>query len=176
MSVSSPKGKKEILEWFRDREDIKTIVDLGPGSGTYPKLLGKEKYTWKAVEIWGPYVEMFGLNDLYEEIRIGDIRYMDIPEGDCVIFGDVVEHMEKDDAIKTFLKIEKLFPHAVLSIPINSHTQYVHEGNVFEKHLSVWTEEEIEKMVPSTYKIRNFIHRPPNRPRDEGHVLAIFIK
>ena len=60
MPISSEKGKSVIKDWFAEQTDIDTIVDLGPGTGTYPKLLGN-KYTFKAVEIWGPYVEKFNL-------------------------------------------------------------------------------------------------------------------
>jgi len=165
MPVSSVKGKSVIKEWFSRQNDIKTIVDLGPGSGTYPKLLGENRYVWKAVEIWGPYIELFNLDKLYQEIRIGDIQYMELPDGDCAIIGDVLEHIEKEGAIRTFHKIDRQFKHVVFSIPTNSDSKYVHEGNNFEKHVSVWTLEELEKLVPDTYKIREYVSP-----------LAIFIK
>lgn len=48
MPVSSKEGKDIIKNWFKKQTDIKTIVDLGPGKGSYPKLLGVDKYIWKA--------------------------------------------------------------------------------------------------------------------------------
>ena len=164
MPVSSPKGKDIIKAFFEKQTDIKIITDLGPGSGTYPKLLGGN-YIWKAVEIWGPYIKHFGLDQYYQEIRIGDIRYMDIPKSDCVIFGDVLEHIPKIDAIKTFKRIEKQFKHAVVSIPVCSFSQCVYEGNEFERHISTWTYSELEALIPDTFKIRERIHP-----------LAVFIK
>jgi SAM-dependent methyltransferase len=70
---SSPNGKKEIKEWIEKQTDIKTIVDVGPGKGTYAKLLGN-KYNWIGIEAWKPYVEKYNLSNLYKEIIISDIK------------------------------------------------------------------------------------------------------
>ena len=48
MPTSSSLGKIEIRNWFNARNDIKSIVDFGCGSGTYIDLLGKQKYKWIA--------------------------------------------------------------------------------------------------------------------------------
>ncbi len=180
MPVSSEKGKNIIKTWLENQTDIKTIVDLGPGSGTYPKLIGINKYIWKAVEIWGPYVKRFDLDRVYQEIRIGDIQYMDLPDGDCAILGDVLEHIEKEGAIRTFEKVDEQFKHVVVSMPVNSTTQYVFEGNEFEKHTSAWSVNEINLLMGEEYKIRKFIDRrddlPPSAREKEDIVMAIFIK
>jgi len=184
MPISSPKGKDIIKDWFNRQSDISTIVDLGCGSGTYPKLLGG-KYTWKAVEIFYPYVEKFELKKLYQEIRIGDIQYMDLPGGDCAILGDVLEHLPEEAAIKTFKKVNRLFRHVVVSIPLNSEpgryeeidtnngdlvqaalsVEKVEKENTFEKHISVWTLKKLDKLIPPCYKIRMVVNP-----------LAIYIK
>ena len=178
MPISSPKGKDIIKDWFNRQSDISTIVDLGCGSGTYPKLLGG-KYTWKAVEIFYPYVEKFELKKLYQEIRIGDIQYMDLPGGDCAILGDVLEHLPEEAAIKTFKKVNRLFRHVVVSIPLNSEPGHydnaegeaaefvrsVEKENTFEKHISVWTLKKLDKLIPPCYKIRMVVDP-----------LAIYIK
>src|SRR3990167_2633768 len=86
---SDMSGKPKIKAWLLAHPEIKIIVDLGPGAATYPKFMCEDGdnpiqgITWKAVEIWAPYVERFNLNRYYSEIRIGDIRYMELPEGDC---------------------------------------------------------------------------------------------
>lgn len=163
---SSKKGRGIIKDWFKKRTDIKTIVDLGPGPATYPKLLGKDKYIWKTVEVWGPFVKKYKLRKFYSEIRIGDIQYMELPDGDCCIAGSVLEHLEREAMIKTFKRIDKQFRHVVIKIPILSYTQAVVDGNWFEKHLSYWTFEELEELIPPTYKVRELIDKTP----------AVFIK
>jgi len=145
MPVSSLKGKQEIKEWFATQKDIKTILDVGPGSGTYQELLGSG-YHWTAIEIWKPYVKKYGLNERYSKIIIGDVRKTKLPKADCVIFGDVLEHMLKKDVYKVLKKAEK-FKHMVVSIPVNSNSQY-DNGNPYEKHISVWS----EKNLRDTFK------------------------
>jgi hypothetical protein len=157
MPSSNPEGKDIIKKWFDARNDIKTIVDLGPGEGTYPTLLGMSHYVWKGVEIWGPYVKKYALDEVYDEIRIGDIRYMEFPEGDCCIAGDVLEHLPKEDMIKTFKRIDAQFPHVVLSIPVNHECKDVVDGNWFEKHLSIWSLEDLNALIPQTYTVREYI-------------------
>jgi len=144
-------GKPITSEWLENHKEIKTIVDLGPGAATYPKLMGGD-YIWKAVEIWGPYVEKFELNKYYQEIRIGDIRYMEFPDGDCCIAGDILEHLTRPDFIKTFHKIDDKFKYVVISVPIHLLSDDVFEGNPFESHQSYWSVEELEEVFGPKYK------------------------
>jgi len=146
MPVSSEKGKELIYNWFSEQNDIKTIVDLGCGSGTYPKLLGKG-YVWKGVEIFAPYVAKFKLNELYDELIIGDIQHVNLPKGDCCIAGDVLEHIEKEGATRTFHKIDRQFKHVVVSMPINSRSQCTANNNQYERHISVWSWEDMVEMM-----------------------------
>ena len=164
MPGSSNKGKKEIKDWFKNRTDIKTIVDIGPGWGTYPKLLG-DKYKWTAVEIYKPYINEYKLKDLYSEIIIGDICKIKLPKADCIILGDVMEHIEKKLVRELFYKIDKKYKHVVISIPVN-YPQKSSHGNIYETHLSIWEYYELDDLIPlKTYKIREFINP-----------IAVFIK
>jgi len=154
MPFSLDQGKAIIKDWFDKQTDIKTIVDLGAGAGTYPKLLGKDKYHWKAVEIWAPYVKRFNLKELYEEIRIGDVRYIELPTGDCAILGDILEHLEVKDMKNVFSKVDTQYKHVVISIPTKPKAHRSFEGNEFESHLVCWTWEELNKIIPLTYTVR----------------------
>ena len=43
MSYSLRGGKEQTAEWFQENEaTIQTVVDIGPGSGTYIDLIKKE--------------------------------------------------------------------------------------------------------------------------------------
>jgi len=152
-------GKPVVKKWLADHPEIGIIVDLGPGEATYPKQIdgpeiysGRGKYIWKAVEIWGPYIKRFDLTKFYDEIRIGDIRYMEFPTGDCCIAGDVLEHLSREDFIKTFQKIDGQFKYVIISVPINLLCDDNFEGNPFESHLSYWTVEELDKVFGPKYK------------------------
>lgn len=153
MPYSSTECKKEIQEWFSKQTDIKDIVDVGCGAGTYPKLLG-DSYNWTGIEIWKPYVEEFELNKLYSTLLIGDyFDFVDKIGGDCIIFGDVLEHMEKNKAIEAIRLANAKFKHIVISIPIMMEQGYSH-GNPFEEHKSVWTMEEINSYIPESFAVR----------------------
>lgn len=150
MPSSDLSGKPAISEWLKSHPEIKTITDLGPGAATYPKLM-EGNYIWKAVEIWGPYVEKYDLNKYYVEIRIGDIRYMELPDADCCIAGDVLEHLSREDLIKTFHKIDNQFNHVVISVPVNLLSDDVFEGNPFEGHLTYLSVEEMDEIFGPKY-------------------------
>lgn len=153
-------GKGEIKEWIEEQLDIKTIVDVGAGSATYPQLLG-DKYKYKAIEIWAPYIEMWGLEKYYDEIRIGDVRYIKFPKGDCIIFGDILEHMGKEDALEVIRRANSFYKHMVISIPLSERDEItpskIHYGNWFEKHISAWTFEELEGLV--NWDFKRAVHR-----------------
>lgn len=154
MPYSSDLCKQEIKDWFDSRSDITHITDVGCGSGTYPKLLGREKYHWTGIEVWEPYVDEFNLRDLYDRLVIGDFfdNYYKVPGGDTIIFGDVLEHMTAEDVVRAITIGDKYFQHVVISIPIN-YPQEATE-NPYEEHKSLWTMEEINAVVPESFKIR----------------------
>ncbi len=151
MPGSDMSAKPRINEFLLTHPDIKTIVDLGPGAATYPKTM-EGNYIWKAVEIWGPYIEKFDLNRYYSEIRVGDMRYMELPEGDCCIAGDVLEHLPREDFIKTFKKIDQQFRYVVISVPVNLLSSDLFEGNPYESHLSYWDVPELDKVFGPGYE------------------------
>lgn len=163
MPYSSKEGKHEISEWFKNQSDILTIVDIGCGSGTYPKLLDN-KYIWIGIEIYEPYVEEFKLNEIYNRLLIGNFfDLINSVNGDCIIFGDVLEHMTKEDVIRAIEIANKKFKHIVISIPIG-YEQGPTE-NPYEEHKSIWTMEEINSLIPESFTMRGI-----------SWDIAIFIK
>jgi hypothetical protein len=100
--MSSDEGKS----WIKERIGLLAapgplaIVDVGPGVGTYAKLLaGPDVKRMVGIEVWEPYVRTYRLHDYYDELIIGDVRTVPIPATDVVILGDVAEHMTADEAL-----------------------------------------------------------------------------
>src|SRR5690606_32164324 len=56
-----------------------TVVDVGPGDGTYVRLARDvtPDTWWAGVEAWGPYVTQFGLDRLYDQVVVADVRHLD---------------------------------------------------------------------------------------------------
>lgn len=156
MPSSNLEGKKEIKEWFRVNLEIESVVDIGPGLGTYYYLL-KDHYPnmkFIAIEIYQPYVQNFMLRNFYDEVIIGDFTKVDLPPADCVILGDVLEHVSKNEAIKAFKKINVFYKHVVLSIPWGTSRGGPALGNPYEEHKSFWTFDEVSKLVGDEFKIK----------------------
>ena len=136
---------------FKIDPEPQTILDVGPGRGQWFDLL-KPWYPdaiFEAVEIFEPYVERYGLRSKYSDILIGDVRDgLPYPPyvWDLVIFGDVIEHMEKDDAILAVYRLLKR--HALISIPIGECPQDGTEENPYEAHLATWETEEVLATFP----------------------------
>jgi SAM-dependent methyltransferase len=169
MPNSSTLGKNIIKEWLDKQTDITKILDVGCGVGTYPRLLG-DKYYWIGIEIWKPYVEEYHLKDLYKELFIGDAQTISLPYADCVILGDIVEHIDKVNALFFLEKVVKNYKHVVVSIPIGEYKQGPLESNPHEEHKSTWYFEDLLSILnPTLSKLE------PNH-EDSETGIGIFIK
>jgi SAM-dependent methyltransferase len=174
MPGSNDTGKKEIKEWFDETLPSRplTVVDFGCGLGTYPKLLGKDGIRWIGVEIWAPYIEQFGLQEWYDLLIIGDLLWVIWPQADCAIFGDVLEHLERDVAVAAMKKADDLYGHAILSVPI--YNSQGRTENPYEEHKHWWEWRELQEAVPENFKTRLKVgdhHLVPDVPQQ-----GVFLK
>jgi 2-polyprenyl-3-methyl-5-hydroxy-6-metoxy-1,4-benzoquinol methylase len=152
MGTSLSSGKNEILAWFQQNENhIKSVVDIGAGSGTYIKLIKEDAKCcvtakWIGIEAWNPYIDKFYLKDRYDQIINQDVRQLDWAtlNPSVVIAGDVLEHMSKQDAIKLVERILKPNTTIIISIPIRHMPQDAINGNPFEVHVKDdWSHQEV---------------------------------
>ncbi len=148
MPMSSAEGK----DWTRERiyqlaaDGPLEILDIGPGVGTYAKLLaGPAVSRISAIEIWEPYLTTYRLRDYYDDVIVGDAREVDFPEVDVVIMGDVAEHMTEPEALALWDKARTAARKAIyLSIPIIHYPQGSIEGNPHEHHIDEdWNHERV---------------------------------
>jgi hypothetical protein len=100
-----------------------------------------------AVEIWEPYVEQFFLNDIYNDVLVRDVRDVEATPRlaqyfDLIIFGDILEHMTKEEAVKVWQWARSIARHGLISGPIVSWPQDAVGGNPYEAHvqddLNLW--------------------------------------
>jgi predicted TPR repeat methyltransferase len=153
MPMSSAEGK----DWTRDRiwalatDGPVSLLDIGPGVGTYAKLLAGDKMgRTTGIEIWEPYVHTYRLRQYYDEIIVGDAREVAFPDADVVTLGDVAEHMSEEDALELWAKAAAAAQKAVyLSIPIIHYEQGSIEGNPHERHVVAdWNHERVLATFP----------------------------
>ena len=134
---------KEYIRFLIGKIKPKSALDVGAGAGTYRDLLDIPHFD--AVEIWAPYVERFGLIDAYREVFIEDVRRFafDREKYDLIIFGDVLEHMTKNEAISVVSRALHSGAMVLVSIPIIDYPQGECDGNPFEAHVKPdWSHEE----------------------------------
>lgn len=157
MPTSSNKGKKDFLRWISEINNIKLILDVGCGEGTYPKLFKEKNLTttetwWYGVEAWKDYISKFNLSELYNVILNQDARTLDwakLPEFDLVIFGDVLEHMTKEESAILVSKALNHSKFVFISIPVVHSPQGEVNGNPYEAHIKDdWTHEEVLNTFP----------------------------
>jgi hypothetical protein len=134
-------------QWVTDRladSTVSTVVDVGPGEGTY-SVLGRHLIwaaQWIGVEIFEPYVERFNLGTMYDHIVIADIRDYQ------PIISEVLEHMEREDAVKVLAWHLERAAEVYVSVPIVESIQGPCFGNDHEAHLHQWTFEEMSSLLP----------------------------
>ena len=145
MPYSSDCGKAHIRR-IVNKIKPKTALDIGVGAGTYAKMF--PHLEWTGVEIWGPYVEKYGLRDLYPTLHNVDAReWWPDQHYDVAFLGDVLEHMTAEEAYALALKVAKCSTTQIISIPIGPYPQGEYDGNPYEKHITDnWTVDEFHSV------------------------------
>jgi hypothetical protein len=140
------------VEEFPD--DIETVVDVGPGCGSWRIFLGPwlPQSRWTAVEIHQPYVDRFLLAHHYHDVIVADVRDLDpFPACDLVIFGDVLEHMPAADALAVWGRARAVSSRLVLGIPVRHYPQGPWEGNDHEAHITTWDDGSVRATFDGIY-------------------------
>lgn len=159
MPHSDAQGKDVALSWYREIAP-REVIDVGAGSGTYAKLMrtdpeAEKSRTWLAIEAWQPYVEQFGLAQLYDLVVIKDARNSKLGglTADLVIFGDVLEHMTRQEARDLLAKARQVAGNIIVSIPVLHLDQDDVGGNPYERHVEHWAFEDMRaELMPGLVK------------------------
>lgn len=152
MPTSTEEGKQLTVEWVKELPEIKRVLDIGVGQGTYFVLMGRpgkvlDHAHWVGVEVWAPYIQRFSLRSLYHEIIEQDARTIDydqLGKFDLVIAGDILEHMTKEESVELVDNIMRNSTRLLISIPIIHYPQGEEGGNPYERHVKDdWTHTEV---------------------------------
>jgi hypothetical protein len=152
---SAGENKAYIQELF-DRYEITSALDVGPGAGYYADTLRDRLAFLQGLEIWPPYVQQYNLLSKYDSVLIGDVRelaeFAPVIMADSVIFGDVLEHMTKEEAGNVLDTARILFDYIFISVPIVHWPQGELEGNPHEVHVQedISVEDALEMYGPVT--------------------------
>ncbi|WPO74015.1 class I SAM-dependent methyltransferase [Streptomyces sp. KN37] len=157
MPTSIGEGKDWSLERF-EQQKPDTVCDVGPGDGTYARLFRTAHHGvwWTAIEIHKPYIRKYGLKNtakrtgMYDEVHNLDAR--EAPDHlfhrDLVIFGDVLEHMPREDAVTLLQRAEAAGAWNILvSAPIIEAPQGEVDGNPHEEHVHHWGADDMDQVL-----------------------------
>lgn len=142
-----PTSIREGKDWLVPRilaELPGSVLDVGPGEGTYRNLLSEAPSgsVFTGLEVHKPYVIEYRLDRLYDHLIIGDARNVLFPESDIIILGDVIEHVSFADAKRVWFKARRAAQRRVFaSIPLGVYPQGAVHGNEHERHLTSWNHE-----------------------------------
>lgn len=145
-----------IPNWFLD-SSAKTFLDVGCGQGLPMKLIKlRHKNTYSvAIDLFEPYIELCKKEKIYDKYFLGDIRKLPFKNKsfDVVMSYQVIEHLNKKDAIKLISKMESLAKRMVIiSTPIGK-TSYHADDNHLQFHKSFFFPEEFKKMGYKTIRV-----------------------
>ena len=137
MPSSTPIFKKETIQYILKnfKTDAK-ILDVGAGIGTYSDHLKPKGYNnIDAIEIFDNYIKDYKLEEKYNKVFNEDITksQIDLNSYDLIIFGDIIEHITMEEALKLLNKINQ-DTSVIVAVPFNA-PQGEHFGNVYETHL-----------------------------------------
>ena len=150
MTGSAPEGKATIGGWVGGLMPT-SVVDVGAGNGAYRTLVAARapKARMVAVEVWWPAVEKFRLAEFYDSVIVADVAWLDwhrvVAEyaPDLVIFGDVLEHMTRRDAVRAVHAVTGRAIDTIISVPVVEWPQGAVDGNPYDRHAETWTHDQV---------------------------------
>lgn len=123
--------KEDLRNYLINKYPFKSeILDVGAGSGTYALLLG-DYFELDAVEVYKPSADF--IEGRYRKVFNEDIRNFKYGQYDVILFGDVLEHLEVNEAQKV---LEEAIAHAnevIVAVPYQ-YKQGAVGGNEYEIH------------------------------------------
>jgi uncharacterized membrane protein len=123
---------KEVLLKEIAKSNITKILDVGPGEGTYAKLLAPIKMD--ACEVFEKYIIKYNLREMYNTVFHSNIVGFDFSNYEFLIIGDVLEHLTVEEAQSIVNEIDKTGKKCMIAVPY-SYVQGIVHGNVNEIHV-----------------------------------------
>ncbi|MCK9576030.1 MAG: class I SAM-dependent methyltransferase [Candidatus Pacearchaeota archaeon] len=127
--------KKQVKEYLIDtfeKNNITKILDVGPGKGTYAKLLAP--YKLDACEVFEKYIIKYKLSEIYNKVTHSNIVDFDFSEYEFLIFGDILEHLTIEDATRIIDEMNSKGQKCLVAVPY-SYVQGIAYGNTHEIHI-----------------------------------------
>ena len=146
MATSYSIYKKEITDYLKTNFDITSkILDVGAGEGTYLPFLQDYFTNIEAVEVFKPNIDNYDLENRYNKVYNVDIKDFKYDYYDIIIFGDVIEHLEVNDAQNVLNYALNRCEEMIVAVPYLS-PQGIEEDNIYEIHKQDDLTDEVMKL------------------------------
>ena len=134
MATSHLIYKPEIVEYLKNKFDKNAkILDVGAGEGTYWNYLKDYFDNIEAVEVFKPNIDNFELETKYKKVYNEDIRVFKYDFYDIIIFGDIIEHLEVNEALEVLKYAYNRCKEMIVAVPY-LNPQGIVEDNIYEIH------------------------------------------
>jgi hypothetical protein len=135
----------EVVKLLVSEINPNKLLDIGCGNGKYGEMIKSMAPSCHrtGIEIEPSYVDQFNLNEVYDELRIGDawsmLRDNHSEFHDLCIIGDCIEHMPKSVGIDLINYLTYRTGYVIILAP-EFAVQGAVNGIDAESHISVWSE------------------------------------
>lgn len=127
-----------------------SVLDVGCGSNSPLRKVKIKKYS-VGVDVFKPSIKISRSKKIHDKYKIGNVNQIDKMfkknSFDAVIALDLIEHLEKTEAVKLLKKMEKIGRKKIIILTPNGFTkQDEHENNPFQVHKSGWNVEDFKSL------------------------------
>lgn len=146
-----PFGYLWLIKKNLEKENIKTILDLGCGKGDFGVFFNENnKYEITGLEIYDPYLKITRQTKKYKNLISADLtkklKFKD-KSFDAVVCLQVIEHLKKSEGQELLSEAQRVAKKMVLfTTPVGECEQEAYDKNDYQKHHSAWLPEEFKKM------------------------------
>lgn len=134
MASSYSYFKEEVKEYLKSNyRKYDTILDVGAGEGTYYNLLSDHFKKMYAVEVFEPNIINYDLENKYKIVYNADISDFKYGYYDIIIFGDIIEHLDINDAQNVLKYAFNRCKQMIVAVPY-MYEQGIEEDNIYEIH------------------------------------------
>jgi len=160
MATSYAVYKTEITNYLKRNFDRNAkVLDVGAGEGTYYNYMHDYFNNIEAVEVFKPNIDNFNLESKYNKVYNVNIKDFKYDYYDIIIFGDVVEHLEANEAQEVLKYALNRCKEMIVAVPY-LNPQGIEEDNVYEIHKQDDLTDELMKQrypyLKNVYKDQNY--------------------
>lgn len=139
----------------KELKDCETVLDLGCGPSSPLQHCKNIKYS-VGVETFKPYIEESKRGKIHTEYIDKRIELVDFPNNsfDAVIMIEVLEHLPIDIGLNILRKAEIWAKKKIIVSTPNGYFPMDNvDGNIYQKHLSGWSQIDLQKLGFTSYGV-----------------------